>query len=87
MVELVAEARVTLEAIKGLARPGIPDPLIDVETLTRAVTSGIMDAPHLRNNRYGRGQVVTRMDERGACVAVDRNGQPLTEAARIADLG
>lgn len=87
VVELVAEARSTLEAIKGLARPGIPDPLIDVETLTRAVTSGIMDAPHLRNNRYGRGQVVTRMDERGACAAVDRNGQPLTEAARIADLG
>jgi len=85
--ELVAEARVTLAAIRKLAEPGAQDPLLDAETLTRAVTSGIMDAPHLRNNRYGRGQIVTRIDDRGACVAVDHAGRALAEAERIAALG
>ena len=69
--ELVHEARLTLDAIRGLAGPGVPDPLTDPATLARAVTSGILDAPHLRSNRYGRGAVVTRIDRRGACVAVD----------------
>jgi hypothetical protein len=31
----------------------------------------VLDAPHLRNNPFARGQIVTRIDARGACVAVD----------------
>lgn len=85
--ELVAEAQVTLDAIRALAGPRVADPLADPATLARAVTSGLLDAPHLRNNRYGRGQVVTRIDGRGACIAVDGAGRrPLTEAARLAGL-
>jgi hypothetical protein len=81
--ELVEEAKLTLAAICDLAAPGVADPLTDAATLARAVTSGILDAPQLRNNRYGRGEVLTRIDGRGACVAVDRDGRVLSEAKRL----
>jgi methylmalonyl-CoA mutase cobalamin-binding subunit len=82
--ELVEEARLALDAICDLAGPNVGDPLIDPATLTRAVTDGILDAPQLRNNRFGRGKVTTRIDARGACVAVDRDGTPLAELRRLA---
>ncbi len=86
--ELVREAQVTLEAIRALAGPDSPDPLTDPATLARAVTSGVLDAPHLRNNPFARGQVVTRIDARGGCVAVDpTTGRALSEAERTARLG
>jgi hypothetical protein len=86
--ELIYEACVTLEAIRALAEPDIVDPLRDPVTLARAVKGGVLDAPQLRNNLFGRGQVVTRIDERGACVAVDpTTDQVLTERKRIAQLG
>lgn len=69
--ELVAQANELLDAIRALAEPGVGDPLTDPATLARAVTSGLLDAPHLRNNRFARGEVVTRIDKRGACVAVN----------------
>ncbi len=86
--ELVQEARVTLEAIRALAGPEVADPLTDPATLARAVTAGVLDAPHLRNNPFARGQIVTRIDSRGACVAVDpATGRALSEEERIASLG
>ena len=87
-IELVNEARVTLAAIHALAVPGTLDPLTDPATLTQAVTSGLLDAPHLRNNPFARGQIVTRIDGRGACVAVDpATGEMLREEERLARLG
>ena len=86
--ELVREARVTLEAIRALAGPDVTDPFTDPATLTRAVTTGVLDAPHLRNNPFARGRIVTRVDPRGACVAVDPAiGRALSEEERIATLG
>jgi methylmalonyl-CoA mutase cobalamin-binding subunit len=86
--ELICEARVTLAAIRTLAESGIADSLSDPVTLARAVRIGILDAPQLRNNPCGRGQIVTRIDERGACIVVDAaNGRALAEAERIARLG
>jgi len=86
--ELVREAQVTLSAIRALADSDVRDPLADPATLARAITAGVLDAPHLRNNPYARGEIVTRIDERGACVAVDpANGRALAEAERIARLG
>ncbi len=89
--ELVSQAQVTLEAIRGLADPDVPDPLTDPATLARAVTIGVLDAPHLRNNPFGRGQVVTRIDQRGACVAVNPRApspeQGQSERTRLAALG
>ncbi len=85
--ELMREARVTLEAIRSLAEADVPDSLTDPSTLARAVTTGVLDAPHLRNNPFARGQVVTRIDGRGACVAVDAaTGKVLSEEERIGRL-
>lgn len=82
--ELVAEAQVTLDAIRLLAGPGVTDPLTDPPTLARAVSLGVMDAPQLKNNRFARGEVVTRIDGRGACVAVDpKAGRALSERERL----
>jgi methylmalonyl-CoA mutase cobalamin-binding subunit len=79
---LVAEAQVTLQAIRNLAGEQIADPLTDPATLVRAVTSGILDAPQLKNNRFGRGIIRTRVGD-GACLAVDAAGRPLNEAQRL----
>lgn len=85
--QLVQEAQVTLDSIRTLADPGVVDPLTDPVTLARAVTTGMLDAPHLRNNAFGRGQVVTRIGRRGDCVAVDPvTGRALSEEDRIASL-
>ncbi len=70
--ELVREAEAMLAQIRALAGDGVADPLTDPPTLARAVTSGILDAPHLKNNPFARGAVVTRIDQRGACVAAEQ---------------
>ncbi len=86
--ELVREAGITLEAIRALASPDTVDPFTDPPTLARAVTGGVLDAPHLRNNPFARGQIVTRIDERGACVAVDpASGRTWGEEERLKCLG
>jgi methylmalonyl-CoA mutase cobalamin-binding subunit len=82
---LIAEAEITLDAIRALAGPDVAEPLADPATLTRAVTAGILDAPQLRNNPYGLGRVRTRIVG-GASAPVDAAGRPLTEAARLAAL-
>jgi len=85
--ELITEAQVTLEAIKKLAGPDVPDPWVDPATLARAVTVGILDAPHLKGSPIAKGQIVTRIVD-GMCIAVDpQTGRPLSEAERIARLG
>jgi hypothetical protein len=83
--ELVTEAEVTIQAINNLSSSRAEDPLTDPSTLTRAVTDGILDAPQLINNPYARAEITTRIDERGACVAVEASsGIRLPEADRIA---
>jgi len=84
--ELAAEARLTLEAIRSLAAPAVKDPWTDATTLAAAVTSGILDAPQLKNNRFGRGAVRTQIVN-GMCLAVDAKGRPLSEKDRLAMVG
>ena len=85
--ELISEARVTLDAIRALAGSQVKDALTDPATLTKAVSAGIMDAPQLRNNPFARGEIVTRIDKRGACIAVDQKvGEKISEEQRIAAL-
>ena len=59
------------------------DPQLICETFLRGV-EGILDAPQLGNNPFGRGRVRTRIDGRGACVVVDAQGEPVSEAERLA---
>ncbi len=82
--ELVAEARLLLEAIAGLAPADVQDPLTHAPTLARAVHLGLLDAPHLMGNKEGLGQVAVRFED-GACRAFDRAaGRVLSEAERQA---
>ena len=84
--ELRAEAQVLLEAIARLAGPDVEDPLTDPATLARAVTVGLLDAPHLVGSGFAPGRVVTRVVD-GACRAVDpHTGRPWTEAERLRSL-
>jgi len=80
--ELAAETRITLDAIRSLAAPGVEDPLLDAATLARAVTSGILDAPHLKNNPFGRGAIRTQI-VKGQCLTIDEKGHPINEAERL----
>ncbi len=83
--QLVAEANITIQAIHDLALPGTSDPLTDSEILSRAVSIGILDAPHLRNNPFAQGKIKTRIIT-GASLAIDRNGQSISEEERISHL-
>ncbi|BAJ62140.1 cobalamin B12-binding domain-containing protein [Anaerolinea thermophila] len=80
--ELLADLEVTLDAIRALAPAGVPDPLVHAPTLAKAVAAGVLDAPHLRNNRFAPGRVNTRIIE-GKCLAVDAEGKPLSERERV----
>jgi methylmalonyl-CoA mutase cobalamin-binding subunit len=84
--ELVSEANVTLEAIRSLARPGVSAPLTDPQTLAQAVQTGILDAPQLKNNPFARGEIISRITPRGACIAVKADDSPLSETERIAQI-
>jgi hypothetical protein len=81
--ELVEQAQVTLEAIKSIAPASISDPWTDPASLAKSVSLGIMDAPQLGNNDYARGEIITRIDDRGACVVVDAAGKLISERERL----
>jgi hypothetical protein len=81
--ELVEQAGVTLEAIKAIAPASVPDPWTDPATLAQSVSLGIMDAPQLGSNDYARGEIITRIDDRGACVVVDGVGKLVSEQERL----
>jgi hypothetical protein len=85
--ELAKEAKITLEAIRELTPNKVDDPFVDPVTLTQAVQVGVLDAPQLKNNPIARGQIATRIDSRGACIAIEpTSGNPLSERNRIASL-
>ncbi len=85
--EILQESQIILNAIRSLADPGIDDPFTDAATLSQAITAGILDAPHLRNNPFARGQMNTRIDNRGASISINpSDGQRITERDRIAAL-
>lgn len=79
--QLAAEANKVLDAIRKLCASSA-DPLTDPAALTQAVTSGILDAPQLLNNKFGRGLVKTRIVN-GTSVTVDNTGMPISESKRI----
>jgi methylmalonyl-CoA mutase cobalamin-binding subunit len=81
--ELIEEARLTLEAIREIASPGVEDPWTDAETLARAVKVGILDAPHLKGHPLARGEIITAVVD-GASVALDpKTLKPISEWERL----
>jgi methylmalonyl-CoA mutase cobalamin-binding subunit len=83
--ELITEATVTLGAIRHLGPRPVEDPWVDASTLTRAVTGGVLDAPQLRNNEFGKGLIRTRIID-GCCLVVDENNDPVREIFRLTKL-
>jgi len=81
--ELASEAQLTLQAIRNIANAENQDALVDPAVLAKSVLMGILDAPQLRSNPYGRGEISTRIVN-GACLAVKPDGSPLCEAERLA---
>lgn len=82
--ELVEQAWVLIEAIQRLGETSIEDPLADAGVLAQAVQIGLLDAPQLKNNPHGRGEDITRIDARGACVSVSpHTGDAVLERTRI----
>lgn len=79
---LVNESKITIDAIRRLSPSTVDDPLVDPESLAKAVKLGIMDAPHLRNNPFAQGKIKTRI-ENGSCLVVDRFGNPINETERL----
>jgi len=85
--ELVSEARTLLNAIRALGEGKSGDPLANAAVLAEAVQVGLMDAPQLVNNPYGKGEIATIMDQRGACVVVDKgSSKPVREKERISTI-
>lgn len=74
--DLLAEASVILGAIRHIGIRNVDDPWADAATLARAVTTGILDAPQLKNNKFARGQIRTRIMD-GACIVVVENNRKL----------
>jgi hypothetical protein len=83
--QLVKDARLLLEVISSLAGTEVSDPLTDAGTLTRAVTCGLLDAPQLRNNKFGRGEIRTGIVN-GANVVIDSKGKGIQEKVRLSKL-
>lgn len=85
--QLVADAKLLLEAIRALPSHHVEDPWSDPENLARAVQVGILDAPHLCGNPHAAGKVATLI-KNGACVAIDlTTGHELAEKERLERLG
>lgn len=85
--ELLEEANVLLEKVREIAKGAVVDPWTDPETLARAVTLGVLDAPHLLGNSVACGKTITRMID-GASRPVDPStGKPMTERERLRWLG
>jgi methylmalonyl-CoA mutase cobalamin-binding subunit len=80
--ELESEARITLDALRMIAREDSLDPLTDPVVLANAVSLGILDAPQLRNNPFARGEINTRMIN-GKCLVIDTDGHSLNERQRL----
>ena len=77
---LMQSAQVTLQVIRNFA--GTADPLTDPQVLAKAMQLGILDAPHLKNNKHAAGQIQTRIIN-GACEAVNAQGNVLDERKRL----
>jgi hypothetical protein len=85
--ELLEDANVLLEKVRGLGKGDAVDPWADPKILARAVNLGILDAPHLLGNPVARGKTVTRMIEGGSRPVDPSTGKAMTEAQRLKWLG
>ncbi|UCC38443.1 MAG: cobalamin B12-binding domain-containing protein [Candidatus Aminicenantes bacterium] len=80
---LAKEAKYLLQTIKELSSGKVEDPWIDPKTLSQAVQTGLLDAPHLAGRPHAAGKIITQIKD-GACYAIDSHtGNSLSEEERI----
>lgn len=80
--QLIHEAKLIIQAIENLS-PDIKEPLIDAQTLVKAVELGILDAPHLVGSNIAKGQLKTRMVSGGLYAYDEKQGKIITEEERL----
>lgn len=85
--ELLDEAHFLLDRIRDLAPNDVEDAWADPGTLARAVSVGILDAPHLLGNAVACGKTITRMLDGGSRAVDPASGAPMTERQRLKWLG
>ncbi len=80
--ELISEADLLLNAIKSI-NPYSEDPLSDPNVIAKAIEIGLLDAPHLKGNKWAKGSLQTRIIN-GACYAYNtENNRVMSEEERI----
>jgi hypothetical protein len=80
--ELLAESEHLLKAIRDL-REGDEDPYASPRVIAKAISVGLLDAPHLRGNPHAMGTLCTRIID-GAVACVDPvTGEPISEQRRL----
>lgn len=83
---LVKEARVLLAGLRQIGRD-TTDPWSDPETITGAIRTGVLDAPHFRGNPHLCGRIITA-PVRGGWEAIDPESRsPVYERERLHSLG
>ncbi|MHA1147384.1 MAG: methionine synthase [Promethearchaeota archaeon] len=83
--ELIKQAKWIVDIIPRLARSSSEkkNPWINYKVLNRIVKYGVFDAPHLKNSRWAKGEIETRIID-GACYSWDsRRQRILNEEERI----
>ena len=86
--ELIEEAKEIIDLVPNLATEVefSKDPYTSPSVLTKLVEFGIFDAPHLKNNKFGKGKIQTKILN-GACYSWDKNrDQIYNEIERIKDI-
>ena len=70
--QLIKQAQAIIDVIPNLAKglEKAKDPYIDPIVLNRLVKYGIFDAPHLKNNKFAKGEIQTKIIN-GACYSWD----------------
>ncbi len=81
--EIVSEVEILLQAIRNIHGDKKTDPFTDAKTLAESARLGIMDAPHLKNNSFARGEIRTQIIN-GACEAINEKNQKIPEKLRLA---
>lgn len=84
--ELLTEAKVLLDTIKMVGQSASDDPWCDPPTLARAITIGLLDTPHFRENPHLSGKIKTQLVA-GAWYAIEpKTGQVWPEQERVKNL-
>lgn len=79
--ELLAEANTLISVLRSISDKN--DSLINPQTLAEAIRTGILDAPHLKGNRFAAGKLETRMINGGIYPVCPATRQILTESERL----